>query len=308
MNTPAAGILSVTFLGIDISLLGTWALVVIMVTMGLTLRPADFRQVLVVPRAVLTGLAAQIVLLPAVAFALVLAFSPSLPVAVGLMILACCPSGATSNFFSYLARGDVALSIVLTVSSGAIVVFTIPLLVNLVLDHLAGTGRQIHLPVGRSMARIFNLIVLPAIVGMALRRAAPALAAKVQPWATRISFVVVLFTMAVLLAYVADSFARMWAMAWDVTVALNLVMMSLGMLAARLAGLNVAQARTITIEVGIQNYLLSVVIAVGLLGQPDFAIVPILYLFIMYATSLSFIAYCRYWAAPAQCPVAAPQK
>lgn len=295
MDGVAAGILTVDFMGVDVSVLGTWALFVIMVTMGLSLRLADFKHVLIAPRAVFLGLAAQLILLPLVAFMLILLFDPILPVAAGLMILACCPSGATSNFFSFLARGDVALSIMLTVASGVIVVFTIPILVNLVLDHLTGESRAIHLPVGQAMLRIFGLIVLPVSLGMAARRIAPRLTAAAQPWVTRISFAIVLFTMVILLAYIAEHIGTILAMAWDVTVALNVIMMTLGFTLARLAALNVAQARAITIEIGIQNYLLSVVIAVGLLGQPDFAIVPILYLFIMYVTSLSFIAYCRWF-------------
>lgn len=296
MDGVAAGILAVDFMGVDVSVLGTWALFVIMVTMGLSLRLADFKHVLIAPRAVFVGLAAQLILLPLVAFMLILLFDPILPVAAGLMILACCPSGATSNFFSYLARGDVALSIMLTVASGVIVVFTIPILVNLVLDYLTGEGRTIHLPVGQAMLRIFGLIVLPVALGMAARRLAPRHTAAAQPWVTRISFAIVLFTMLILLIYIADHIGAILTMAWDVTLALNITMMALGFALARLAALSVAQARTITIEIGIQNYLLSVVIAVGLLGQPDFAIVPILYLFIMYITALSFIAYCRWFA------------
>jgi len=287
-------LLDVQAFGLDISTVGTVALIVIMITMGLNLEPRDFRKVIAEPRAALTGLAAQLVLLPAMGFFLAWLLSPPMPIAVGLIILACCPSGATSNFFSFLARGDVALSVVLTAVSGVVVVFTAPLLIELALRLFTGEGQEIHLPIAASMLRIFNLVVLPVVAGMAFRRLAPRIAVAVQPWATRVSFAVVLFTMAVLLEYGAQDFGTMFAMAWPVTVSLNVVMMAVGFFGARRLAISERQSRSISIEIGIQNYILSVVIALALLQRPDFAIVPVIYLFTMYVTVFSFIAWSRY--------------
>ncbi len=293
MPDQTLDLLGVTVWGVNISDVGMIALVVIMVTMGLTLDPDQFRRVITRPKALSVGLAAQLLVLPAVAFGLVFLFAPVLPVAIGLIILAACPSGATSNFFSYLARGDVALSVVLTAISGVIVTFTLPLLVNLGLYLFAGTTQDIHLPVVPAMIRIFELIVLPVVAGMAIRRWRPSLAAAIEPAATRLSFAIILFTMAVLFAYVAEHFLAMLGASWKVTVTLNVVMMAFGFLAALGMGVSEARSRTISIEIGVQNYLLSVVVAISLLGRPDFAIVPIVYLFTMYVAVFSFILYCR---------------
>lgn len=288
-------ILGVHFMGINISDFGTGALILIMTTMGLTLKISDFTRVFVMPKAVLTGLIAQILLLPMVAFFLVFLFQPPLPVAAGLIILGCCPSGATSNFFSHLAKGDVALSVTLTAISGIIVVFTLPLLVNTGLEFFVdNAGQKIRLPVLPSMLRILLLVVCPVAVGMGTRALFPMQAVKIEPYATRLSFVVILFTMAVLLAYVWDHLTVIIGAAWHVTVMLNVIMMTIGFIGAKLLKVGEARSRTVCIEIGVQNYVLSVVIGVGMLGRADFVIVPILYLFTMYITVFSFIGWCRF--------------
>lgn len=294
MDAANLQLLDVRVFGVDVSDVGTFALIVIMVTMGLTLELKDFSKLLEAPRAVSIGLIAQLVLLPAMAFLLVWIFEPSLPIAVGLIILACCPSGATSNFFSFLAHGDVALSVVLTATSGLVVVFTAPMIIAFALDRFTGEGQQIELPIVASMLRIFYLIVLPLMVGMIIRGVAPIVALRVEPWATRSSFVLILFTMAALFAYISDNFVALLGASWKVTVTLNVVMMAVGYFAAMAMRVNEPQRRSICIEVGVQNYILSVVIAIALLQRPDFAIVPVIYLFTMYVSVFSFIGWSRY--------------
>lgn len=286
--------LGVQLWGINISDLGTGALILIMVTMGLTLTIGDFTRVFMMPRAAVAGLIAQLILLPAVAFLLVFIFQPPLAVGIGLIILGCCPSGATSNFFTHLARGDVALSVSLTAISGFFVVFTLPLFVNGGLKLFAESAQEIHLPVLPSMLRILLLIVVPIITGMFLRRLFHKHADSIARHATRLSFLAILFTMVVLLAHVWDHIGTIISMAWHVTIALNISMMTIGFFGAKILNIDEARRRAITIEIGIQNYILSVVVAAGLLGRPDFVAVPILYLFTMYISVFSFIAWCRF--------------
>ena len=287
-------LLGLEFLGLNISDIGTAALIIIMLTMGLGLSIRDFKQIYRQPKGVAIGLAGQLLILPATAFAIALIFSPPAPVAVGLIILACCPSGATSNFFSFLAKGDVALSIVLTTLSGFIVVFTIPLLVNLGLELFMGEGQQIRLPVLQSMLRIFLLVVAPVCAGMLINKLFPRASQAAKPYATKISFAAVLSVMAILLYFVWPKIPSLITTAGIPVFSLNAIMMILGFAAALLLNTGESQSRTISIEIGVQNYVLSVVIAVGLLKQPDFAIVPVIYLFTMYITVFSFISYCRY--------------
>ena len=295
MTTDLLNVNQIMLWGIELSQVGTLALMLIMVTMGLTLKLNDFRSILVEPRAIILGLVSQLLVLPLVAFTLVYIFQPTLPVAMGIIILSCCPSGATSNFFSYLARGNVAISISLTALSGLIVIFTIPLLVNLAISLFDTTGRQIFLPVLPSMVRIFGLIVLPVMVGMLIRHWRPELALAIEPYVTKISFAVIVMLMAVILFHIRSVLPEMLASAGLITMMLNIVMMAIGFFGALAFRLKEQDARSICIEIGVQNYLLSVVIAISLLQTPMFAIVPIIYLFVMYLTVFSFIAYCRFY-------------
>jgi len=286
-------LLSLRFLGLNVSDIGVGALILIMVTMGLTLAPKDFRKIYDDPKGVVIGLAGQLVMLPLLAFLIVWALSPPPAVAIGLIILACCPGGATSNFFSFLARGDVALSVVLTAASGLAVVFTLPILVNLGIAMFSEPEQTVRLPIIKSMTQIFLLVVAPVGVGMAIKRGFPQHAVKIEPYATKISFAAVLGTMAIILASVWPLIPSMVLTAGLPVLILNVSMMAIGFGAALMLKTGERQSRAISVEIGVQNYILSVVIAVALLKRPEFAVAPIIYLFTMYITVFSFIAYCR---------------
>ena len=294
MTEDILNINQISFWGMELSHIGTAALVLIMVTMGFTLKVDDFKRILLQPSAVIFGLVAQLVLLPAAAFALVAILQPDLAIAMGVIVLSCCPGGATSNFFTHLARGNVAISISLTAISGLVVIFTIPLLVNLATHLFAETAEQgVYLPVLSSMLRIFSLILLPVIIGMAIRHWRPQLALAIEPRATKISFVILMLVMVIVLSHLQSALLTILASAGAIALALNLLMMAAGFFGALIFRLNEQDARAICIETGVQNYLLSVVITIGLLQQPAYAVVPVIYLFVMYVTVFSFIAYCR---------------
>ena len=162
---------------------------------GLTLTLRYFAKIGKDPRGVALGLVGQLLVLPLAGFFLVWLLQPPLAIGIGLILLAACPGGATSNFFCHLARGDVALSIVLTVISGMAALLTVPFYVNLGLDLFAGEASDIRLPVVRTMVFIFITLIVPVVIGMSFRHAFTAAAAAIEPWATRLSFALVLFTM-----------------------------------------------------------------------------------------------------------------
>src|SRR5690606_12576547 len=145
------------------------ALFLIMVGIGLTLTPKDFREVLVAPRATLYGLVAQILLLPMVGVGLALWLDLSPALAVGLVVIAACPGGTTSNLFAFLGRGDVALSIVLTVAASLITIVTLPMFTSWALGHFQDSERVLELPILRTIITLFVIILVPVILGMTLR-------------------------------------------------------------------------------------------------------------------------------------------
>jgi BASS family bile acid:Na+ symporter len=294
-GSPLAGldVLGLKLLGVNLADISTTALIVIMFTMGLELSLSDFRRIAQHPLPIAVGLGCQLILGPLVAFGLAFSLHPPMPIAVGLVLLACCPSAATSAFFTFLAKGEVAISVTLTAISGPIVTITLPILVNLALSLFGGHNQPIHLPVARSMIEIATLIVLPVAAGMAVRALAPKMAAALGRVAAKVCFVFVIGIMAVLLVYLWPRLPALLAMTGVVTLSLNLAMLVGGFIVARVLKTNEAQSRAISIEIGIHNFILAVVISLAILRRPDFALVPITYLFVMYTTVFAFIGYCR---------------
>ena len=161
------------------SLMLPLALGVIMFGLGLGLSLDDFRRVGRYPRAVVVGLGLQILILPWVAFGLALAFRLPPELAVGLMLLAASPGGATANIYSHLARGDVALNITLTAINSALCLLTLPLILNLSLEHFLGAGQYVPPPT-RKIVEVAVVILLPVIVGMIVRSKAPVFAGRAE--------------------------------------------------------------------------------------------------------------------------------
>lgn len=143
------------------------ALFIIMIGIGMTLTVRDFRQVAVYPKGMIVGTVAQILLMPLVAFALASALSVPPAIAVGLVIIAACPGGTTSNLFVLLARGNIALSIVLTVSASLITILTLPLIANVALQFYMGTEENIVLPVWKTIGMLIGIVLFPVTIGMA---------------------------------------------------------------------------------------------------------------------------------------------
>jgi len=155
------------------------ALGVIMLGLGLALTWADFRRVAQMPRAVLVGLSVQILILPAAAFGIAHAFALPPALAVGLVLLAASPGGATANLFSHLAEGDVALNITLTATNSLLSIVTLPLLLGLGLAHFMDQDRHIPLQFGKILS-VIAIILVPVAIGMTLRNKKPNLATRMD--------------------------------------------------------------------------------------------------------------------------------
>jgi BASS family bile acid:Na+ symporter len=224
-----------------------WMLTVVMLGMGLTLRPEDFARVIARPRDVGVAALAQFTIMPALAWGISEALGLSAGLAVGLILVACAPGGTASNVVTFLARGDTALSVLMTAASTAAAVVMTPLLTQL----LAGR----HLPVdGWALLRDTAMIVLaPVAAGVALNRLASRLVAVCLPAAPLVS---VLAVAAIVGGIVARSAPVIEASAGSLVVAVFLLHASgfgLGYLAAKLLGWDAVRARTLSVEVGMQN-------------------------------------------------------
>lgn len=260
------------------------ALFLIMLGMGLSLTLGDFKRVAEVPKSAAVGLFCQLVLLPATAFALIYGFGLTGGLAVGLLLIAACPGGVTSNLITHVSRGDTALSITLTAINSFITVFTIPFIVGYGLEHFMDTSRAIEMPILKTIAQVVGITVLPVSIGMFIRHKNVEFAEKMErPSRIASSVIFILITIGIIVANkktIQDHFAALAG----VTVALNVITMFFGFGASKLAKLGSAQVRTIAIEAGIQNGTLAIVIATSILKQPDMALPGGIYSLIMFAT------------------------
>ena len=157
------------------------SLFIIMFGMGLSLRIADFTRVLKQPKPVLLGLSAQMVALPIIAFAVAIAFTLPPELAVGLMIISFAPGGATSNMFTNIAKGDVALSISLTAVASLITPFTLPLFTLMAMDYFIGSGTVFKLPLLKTVMQLLVISVVPVIIGMLVLSKWQKAANKIEP-------------------------------------------------------------------------------------------------------------------------------
>ncbi|MFK8183610.1 MAG: bile acid:sodium symporter family protein [Phormidesmis sp.] len=271
------------------------ALFVIMLGMGLGLTVNDFKRIAIVPKPVILGLLAQLVMLPIVGFALAsfLPLSPEL--AVGVMVLAACPGGSTSNLVTYLAKGNVALSITLTAISSLITVLTIPLIVNFSMQNFLGEGAAIQLSFVETVVKIAVITFIPVSLGMTFHHYAPQLSAKIESWVKWLSlFFLALIIFGLLLKERENVPTFLLQVGW-VTLALNLVTMALGYMFSRMAKLDQRSAVAITSEVGIQNGTLAIAVASApaLLNNPTMAIPAAIYSLLMFITGGLFALWAR---------------
>lgn len=260
------------------------SLIIIMLGMGLSLVKDDFLHIFKNPKAVIVGLLNQLVLLPIIGYLLVVLFGVNTDVAIGVMILAACPGGPTSNLITHLAKGDTALSVSLTAANSLITIITIPFVVNFALTTFLDANQMIQLNVVQTIVQIFAIVILPVSIGMGIKNAKPEFADKMAK-PVRIASAAVLFLVIIgLVLKKKEDLIPYLQQAGLITFALNLATMVVGFATAKLAQLNKGQAITISIESGIQNGTMAISIATVLLANENYAIAPAVYSLIMFLT------------------------
>lgn len=236
------------------------ALGVVMLGLGLSLTLADFTRVVKFPRAVFVGLSAQMVLLPAAAFALAKGFELSPELAVGLVLLAASPGGATANLFSHLAHGDVALNVTLTAVNSVLALFTLPLLVNLALVQFVGAEKAIPMQFAK-VAQVFVIVLGPVSLGMLIRSKKRELAERLQRPVRVLSVVVLASVIIATMLAERERLPGFFAAVGVPTLLFNLLSMGVGFFLPRLFRLEPKQAIAISMETGVHNGTLAIAIA-----------------------------------------------
>jgi bile acid:Na+ symporter, BASS family len=274
--------------GILIKVVLPLSLFIIMLGMGLSLTMDDFKRVLRYPKAVCVGISCQIILLPAVAFLAIKIFNPSIELSMGLIILAFCPGGTTSNLISYLAKADLALSVTLTVIVSILSPFTIPFFTKISFELLTGTGKVIELPFLKTFITLSAITFIPVAIGMLVNKKVPKFAEKCSSPIKVLSIVFLFIIIAGIMKQNWINLPRFFREIGPASLFLNSITMVLGFSIAKMFQLSHKQSQAIGIEVGIQNGTTALLVTSTILENPEMSVAPSIYSILMFFTGALF--------------------
>ena len=266
-------------------------LVIIMIGIGLSITGDDLKNIIAEPKNLVVGLASQLIILPVIAFSIAAFTSLRPEFKVGLIIISACPGGITSNLVNYIIRGNVALCVSITVVNGILTLMTIPLIVRLALKLHMGHDAEILLPVWNTISQIFMLTVVPASIGILIRKQWTKWALKVQN-PLRIILPLLLLSVYAGVIFLEgngdaerdSNFIRLMPYA----LLLNVLSMTAGLLVPKALKLTRQNQFTIAVEVGLQNSTLAIFVASTLLGNQEMALVAVVYGSFSFFTTILF--------------------
>ena len=262
------------------------ALFVIMVGIGLTLSTGDFRREARTPRGTVVGTLAQLLVMPAFGFAIAALLQLPPALAVGLVIVAACPGGTSSNLITFLARANVALSIVLTMLASVITIVTLPLYTRLALRWQPGDADvAVSVPLGRTIALLVGIVLVPVVIGMTVRKRAPQRAAALERSVSAFGAVILVALIVGIALSLREQFLDLLTSAGPAALLLNLAGLTAGWFLARGAGLRPLDRLTVAIELGIKNSTLGILIAVTVIGSEEMAVPAAVYGLLMYVSA-----------------------
>lgn len=265
----------------------------IMLSMGLTLVIDDFKRVLKFPKAFTIGFILQMIVLPGLGFILAFAwfkhFGLRPEFAVGLVVIAACPGGVTSNLMTHLGKGDSALSISLTAIISIITVFSLPFLVDLGLNTFMADFESTKLDVTKAIFGVFFITTVPVILGMSIKAFKSDFADKIEPTCRKISSI---FFVIIVIAAIAKDWRTLvenFSTIGPSTLTLNLMMMCIAFGVAIVFGLTKAQGRAITFECGLQNGTLAILVTATFLNDLDMMLPGAIYSILMFITGGTYL-------------------
>ena len=266
-------------------------LTLLMFDLGLALRPADFRLLAERPKAVFVGLTGQILLLPLIAWAVASGFHLAPLFFLGVMLIACSPGGSSSNVFSMLAGGDVALSVSLTAFSSIITLFTGPLVMDFATDYVGTEMSGIHLPVGNLLVQNIVLMLVPIVIGLSVAMWREQLAHKMHGVLKKLAFPALILLASIFFIQNRETIVREFPQLGLAMTVLILLAMGGGVLLSWTMRLSGREQRTIIIEIGMQNAAQAISIASSpfVFANDVMAIPAIVYALMMNIILLAYV-------------------
>ncbi|MEE8338606.1 MAG: hypothetical protein V3R56_00590 [Xanthomonadales bacterium] len=262
----------------------TWILIlipvsvfVIMICVGTSIGIGDFKRLLIHPKAAVTGIVGQLILLPVMGFIIAATMTEDLVTRIGIVLLSACPGGQLSNTFVYLARANPSLSVTLTAINGILALITTPTIAILGIRLFAGDNADIDLPVLKTIAQIFMLAIFPVGIGMWIRKQFPVFATRRQSQANLFAFILLIFHMSLV---IFSNFGRIQQHLADMlppAILFAVSAMTIGYSIAWIMRLDHDTKFTISIEVGLQNVVVAVLISQVLMQRPEFSLFVLSY-------------------------------
>jgi len=267
-------------------------LALIMLTLGFGLTIQDFLRVIKIPKDFLIGFICQLILLPSVAFIIILLLNPIPELAVGLMLIACAPGGVTSNVITKFADGDVALSVSLTAVTSLVSIITVPLIIFNSINFFEIDNISKDISMFGIALKMFFVVTVPVIIGMVTRHFLKDFIISRAIFFQRFS--IIIFAVVFIAIYISewDRIVSFLVGAGTISLILNLTMMIMSFYIAKFFASGVAQQRCISLECGLQNGTLAAFVGTQIFGETGvmtFIVPAAAYVLIMMATSIIFV-------------------
>ena len=274
-------------------------LTLLMFDLGLTLRPQDFLLVAKRPRPVAVGLCGQLLVLPAIAFALAAAFSLPPYLYIGVILIACCPGGSSSNIFSMIAKGDVALSVSLTALSSVITLATVPVIMHCATTS-AGELTGVELPMGGLLAQNLVTMLAPILAGILVRMKWQRTAERMDGILSKFAFPSLMLLAGLFFIQHHDTIAEHFTSLGLCVTVLILTAVTVAYCGAKAAGLDGRERRTIVIEVGMQNAAQAIAVASSpfVFNNGVIAVPAIIYALMMNVILLAYVGALKWTKRP----------
>ena len=265
------------------------ALALIMLGLGLGLKGRDFLRVINNPKDFIIGFVCQLILLPIVAFIIVLILDLPIEIAVGVMIIAAAPGGVTSNVMTKFANGDVALSVSLTAIISLISIISVPFIIFKSADLLGVTNISSDITMTGIALKMALVVTVPVILGMIIRKFAENFVSSNISIIEKITFILFVIVFAAILIEEKDNILNYFKQAGIAVLILNIVMMTLAYYIAKLLATGIKQRKCISIECGLQNGTLAIFVATQIFSDITYIIPTAAYALIMYITGFILI-------------------
>ena len=265
------------------------ALALIMLGLGLGLKVEDFTRVLKTPKDFLVGLICQLIILPIVAYVLIIILNAPIELALGVMIIAAAPGGVTSNVLTKFANGDVALSISLTAIISLISIISVPLIIFQSASLLGATNISQEITMTGIALKMALVVTVPVIIGMIIRKFLDNFISSKVSIINKINAVLFLIVFAAIWIEERENIINYLSQAGLIVLILNVVMMFIAYYLAKTFASGIDQRKCIALECGLQNGTLAVFVATQIFNDIIYIIPTAAYALIMYITAFIFL-------------------